>query len=165
MFKCCFHAKKVKFYRSINGILSKLGSAPPINVTLSLSATNCHPILLYGLEALKLNKSDIATLSHPYNSVYMKLFQSFNKTVITLCQYYCGELSFEHLVHIRTLNFYARIKNSEFLPANLLFNWFGREEFNGIASKYHILPMDQPFKFRDKIGNSFKDSCMELINV
>ena len=53
-FKCCFHAKKVKFYRSVNGILSKLGTAPQISVTLAITSTNCHPILLYGLEALKL---------------------------------------------------------------------------------------------------------------
>ena len=83
-FKCCFHEKKIKFYRSINGILGKLGSDPPISVTLSLVSSNCAPVLLYGLEALVLNKADINTLSSPYNSVFMKFFKSFNKNMITL---------------------------------------------------------------------------------
>jgi hypothetical protein len=104
-FKCCFHAKEIKFYRSVNGILGKLGSNPSISLTLSLISSNCNPILLYGLESLKLYKTDVNTLSHPYNSVYMKLFQSFDKTIITLCQFYCGEMPFEQLLHIRILNF------------------------------------------------------------
>jgi hypothetical protein len=36
-FKCCFHGKKVKYYRSINGILGKLGTAPPISVIHSIT--------------------------------------------------------------------------------------------------------------------------------
>ena len=94
-FKCSFHAKKTKYYRSINGILGKLGSAPPIGLTLSLISSNCDSIILYGLESLRSTKTDNNALSYPYNSVCMKLFQSFNNTIMTLCQFYCGQLPFE----------------------------------------------------------------------
>jgi len=106
-FKCCFHLKKLKFYRSINGILGKLGNSPPISVILSLVSINCNRILLHGLEALKFTKSDISSLSHPYDSVYMKIFQSFNRKTVMQCQFYCGELPLEYLIDKRTLNFYS----------------------------------------------------------
>ncbi len=161
-FKCCFHAKKVKFYRSVNGILGKLGSNPPINLTLSLISSNCNPILLYGLESLKINKTDVNALSHPYNSVYMKLFQSFHKTVITLCQFYCGEIPFEQLLHIRTLNFYAKLNAVDVSPANLLYKWFGEDDFTLIASKYGIVRSDQPFLIREKILSCFAETANAL---
>ena len=111
---------KSDFYRSINGILGKLGSDPPISVTLSLVSSNCVPVLLYGLEALMLNKADINTLSYPYNSVFMKLFKSFNKNIIMLCQYYCGELPLENLLHNRNLNFDSKLSMAESSSASLL---------------------------------------------
>ena len=66
-------------------------------------------------------------------------------------------------MHIRTSNFYARISAAEFLPANLLFNWFGEHEFDVISMKYNIFPSDQPFKVRDKILNSFM-ACADTLN-
>jgi hypothetical protein len=157
-FKCCFHSKKIKFYRSVNGILGRLGSAPPINVALSLIFTNCNPILLYGLEALKLSKTDLNALSHPYNSVYMKLFNSFDKNVITKCQFYCGDLPFEHYLHFRTLNFYTRLNELEFSPANLLFKWTGSPEFHAIAIKYNVVLGDQPYQIREKVHQFFSEA-------
>ena len=58
-FKCDFHMVKMKFFRSLNGILGKVGSSSTIHVTLSLVSTYCVPILLYSLEAMKLNKSEL----------------------------------------------------------------------------------------------------------
>ena len=161
-FKCCFHEKKVKFYRSVNGILGKLGASPNVSVILSLIYTNCNPILFYGLESLKLTKTDISALSHPYNSAYMKLFQSFNKNIITLCQYYCGDLPFEQLLHIRTMNFYVKLIALDSSPASLLFKWFGKRDFDEIAGKYNILLTDQPCTIRDKIQALFNELVRNL---
>ena len=83
VFKCDLRNAKLKFFRSLNGIVGKLGTTPKLGLTLSLVETFCNPILLYGLEALRLNKSDVNVLMYPYNSVYMKLFSSFDKTVLS----------------------------------------------------------------------------------
>ena len=56
VFKCDVHKTKVKFFRSLNSIIGKVGTTSAIHLTLSLIATNCNPILLYGLEATGLNK-------------------------------------------------------------------------------------------------------------
>jgi Reverse transcriptase (RNA-dependent DNA polymerase) len=154
-FRCCIHAKKIKFYRSLNGILGKIGLSPKINVTLSLIESHCNPILLYCLDALKLNKTDIKGLSHPYNSAYMKLFSSFDKNVITLCQYYSGQLPLTHLVDCRTLNFYSRINISNYCPASILYNWFGKQEFYDIALKYGISDQDHRHSIKNKISAEF----------
>jgi hypothetical protein len=163
-FKCCFHEKKIKFYRSINGILGKLGSDPPISVTLSLVSSNCVPVLLYGLEALMLNKADINTLSYPYNSVFMKLFKSFNKNIIMLCQYYCGELPLEYLLHSRNLNFYSKLNMAESSPASVLYKWFGKREWDKIATdtKYNIMPTDFASGIAKKIWTVFTEVAKNL---
>ena len=35
-FKCDLHHSKVKFFRSLNGILGKLGASPPVGIILIL---------------------------------------------------------------------------------------------------------------------------------
>jgi len=159
-FKCCFHLKKIKFFRSVNGILSKLGSAPSINIALTLLNTNCYPILLYGLEALKLTKTDVSALSLPFNSIYMKLFQSFNKNVIRQCQFYCGELPLEYLLNLRTFIFYDKLRLSEFSPAGVLFKWLGKAEYDAIASLYNLMSCDNVVVIKKKIWETFSFNAL-----
>jgi hypothetical protein len=155
VFKCSLHVAKTKFYRSLNGILGKVGSTPPISVTLSLIASHCNPILLYGLEALCLTKADITSLSHPYNSAYMKLFATFNKTVITLCQFHSGHFSLDYLLDLRTLLFYSKLCTVDYSASSILYSWFGLHEFFDICSKYNISEQAHPLSFKPKIWESF----------
>lgn len=158
LFKCNLHNAKVKFFRSLNGILGKLGSSPQINLTLSLISTFCNPILLYGLESLRLSKTDVNLLTFPYNSVYMKLFATFDKSIINLCQFYCGELPLAYIVNLRTLNFYANLAMLRCSPANILYKWFGAAERAEIASLYNIVETDSIGMFRHKVHVSFNNS-------
>ena len=48
VFRINFHDIKMKFFLSMNGVLGKLGSAPQVNLTLSLVSSFCNPILLHG---------------------------------------------------------------------------------------------------------------------
>src|SRR5271157_2380983 len=77
------HKDKQKFFRSINGILGKIGCKPNISVSLSLIAAHCNPLLLYGTESIHLNKAQMNSISYPFNSAYMKLFKSFDINIIT----------------------------------------------------------------------------------
>jgi hypothetical protein len=93
----------------------------------------------------------------------MKLFQSFNKDTITMCQYYCGELPLNYLLHIKTWNFYARINVEGFSPATLLYHWFGKEDSNEISNTYNILPTDSLLMAKEKIKASFCDVAKAII--
>jgi hypothetical protein len=160
--KCNFHNTKIKFFRSLNGILGKLGSTPPVNLTLSLVATFCNPVLLFGLESLVINKSDRKSLSYPYHAVFMKLFASFDNNVIEQCQYYCDRLPFQYELDLRVLNFYANLNIMDYnLPACALFRMFGRNEYLELLTKYDINEADSVCSYRSKIHTQFEE-CAKL---
>ena len=57
--KCLLDAAKRGFYRAANSIFGKVGRIASEEVVIHLIRTKCVPILLYGLEALPLNKSQL----------------------------------------------------------------------------------------------------------
>jgi len=74
VFKCDIRDEKRSFYRSANEIFGKIGRFVPEDVTLQLIQSKCMPALLYGLDALTLNKSEITSLDFVINQCFMKLF-------------------------------------------------------------------------------------------
>ena len=61
LFKCSLdHAKKS--YLSANATFGKVGRVASEEVTLQLIKSKCIPVVLYGLEACPLNKSDLHSL-------------------------------------------------------------------------------------------------------
>jgi len=91
-FKVSLDEARKKFFISSNSIFSKVNKQQ-INVVLSLIQSYCIPILLYGLESVSVNKTDRVRLENPYTMVFNKLFGyfgTFNKDVISECQYYTG---------------------------------------------------------------------------
>src|SRR5271155_4709442 len=115
-----------------------MGSKANVNVTLSLIAAHCNPLLFYGTESIGLNKAQMNSLNYPFNSAYMKLFNSFNINVVTACQFYCGQLPLEYAIDRKTLKYYSKLKlfdsNS---PACIMFKWFGDPEFSNL-----LLPLN-----------------------
>jgi len=61
-FKCSIDEAKRSFYRAANAIFGKIGRFASEKVTLHLLKTKCIPVLLHGLKALPLNKSQIASI-------------------------------------------------------------------------------------------------------
>ena len=155
MLKCNLHNSKVKFFRSLNGILGKLGSNPNIATTLYLISTFCNPVLFYGLEALKLSKAEINQMAYPFNSVYMKLFTTFDNSIVTLCQFYAGYLPLSYMLDLRTFNFYLDLSVNICTPANLLYYWFGRDERDALALKYDIVDSMNSNSIKFMIYQSF----------
>ena len=72
--------------------IGKIGRYASEDVTLQLGLINvkCVPILMYGLEACPLVKSDFSSLDFVINSFFMKLFRTNNIDVVKCCQYYFG---------------------------------------------------------------------------
>jgi len=89
-FKCSFDAAKIKYYRSANTILAKLGNSNNKPVTLKLISTMALPCLTYALEALSLNKTELISLNSPWNRSFEKIFHTFDKNVIKQCQLFTG---------------------------------------------------------------------------
>ena len=74
-FKVSFADLKCKFYAAFNTMYSKLGHIPDLNVTIHLLESIAVPILLYALEALNLNKSEINSLEFTFNKALYKIFR------------------------------------------------------------------------------------------
>ena len=90
VFKCCWNNRKKKFYRSVNMIFGRLGLSTDHSVLIKLVNTNAFPVLLYGTIATTLSSADLKDLEHAYDSVFNKLYRSFDKKIILQCQFYSG---------------------------------------------------------------------------
>ena len=60
--RCSLDHAKNSFYRAVNGFFGKIGRTASEEVVLELVKTKCLPILLYGLEACPLNKTNLRSL-------------------------------------------------------------------------------------------------------
>src|SRR5271156_2697453 len=156
-FTCNMHHAKLKYFRSINGILGKVGTTAPLCLTLSLILSNCNPILFYGLEAIRLSKSQTQGLTYPFNCAFVKLFGTFDKNVISQCQYYSGCLPFNYQNYLRCLKFHSQLSTNSltYSPASIMFNWFGEAERGVIANRYHIAITDTYKQHNIKVWTHF----------
>ena len=81
-FKCSLHHARKSFYRSANYIFGKAGRIA------SEEVIKCIPVLLYGLEACPLTKSDLSAIDFVVNRFFVKLFRTNNIKTVKSCQYY-----------------------------------------------------------------------------
>jgi len=88
VFKCSLEHARKAFYRSANSILGKLGRIASEEVVLQLITSKCIPVLLYGLEACPLSKSDLSSIDFVINRFFMKLLRTNNIENVRICQSY-----------------------------------------------------------------------------
>jgi len=101
------------YYRAANAIFGKIGRFASEEVTLHLLKTKCIPVLLYGLEALPLNKSQMSSIDFVINRFFMKLFKTNNIEIVKCCQQeFCFSLPSITLAH-RAENFLGQIRQCE----------------------------------------------------
>jgi len=106
-FKCSLTNAKKSFYRSANAIFGKIGRIAPEETILELISSKCIPVLIYGLEACPLLKSDLSSLDFVVNRFFMKLFRTNSIDIVKQCQYHFGfpfilttySLAIHHLWH------------------------------------------------------------------
>jgi len=66
-FRCDLDHAKKSFYRSANAIFGKVGRATNEEVVVQLLISKCISILMYGLEACSLIKSQLLSLDFAVN--------------------------------------------------------------------------------------------------
>jgi len=133
---CDLHPTKAKFFGALNGIFSKLGSSPSPQVTLAIIFSKCVPILLYGLEAVNLTKAQCSNINFVYNSIFAKIFHSFDKNIIMQCQFYSGYLPASYLLDRRRFKFLAELQNVEYSQNKFLLHHLGMSEYHELCIKY-----------------------------
>ena len=103
------HLAKQKFFRSVNAIFGKIGTQRNSGVVLSLINSFCIPVLLYGLEAFSLKKSNVNKINSLLNTVYSKVFNVSDNQTILECHFYSGQLPLSYILDLKTLNFHKSL--------------------------------------------------------
>ena len=85
-FKCSICEAKKSFYRSFNSIFGKIGRIASEDVVLELVNKQSLPVLLYALEVCSISKSDFKALDYVVDSVFKKVFNTFNKETVFECR-------------------------------------------------------------------------------
>ena len=111
-FKCNFDCAKRSFYSAVNGILGKLLNIASEDVILQLISSKCMPILLYGLEACSLTKTDLRSLDFTVTRVLMKIFKTGDVRIVQECQVFFGFQLPSVLLPRRTNNFLKKYGSS-----------------------------------------------------
>jgi len=73
------------FFRAVNAIFGRVGTAASEEVFLHLLTSKCMPVLLYGIECFSRRKSEVQSLDFVCKRVLMKLFKTSNVDIINYC--------------------------------------------------------------------------------
>jgi len=77
VFKCSLDHAKQSFYRAANAVFGKIGRVASEEVTLQLIKSKCLPVLLlYGLEASPLTKTDLQSLDFVINRFFYEIIRN-----------------------------------------------------------------------------------------
>jgi len=135
-FRCNFDKTKTKYYRAANGILAKVGEKKDVAVTLQLLASIALPILMYSLEALMLNKTELNYINHPWTRSFEKLFLTFDKDIVQQCQHFTGYFSVIYYYCLRTMDFYTKLETSPNILLRVIYNADGLDDISRLASMF-----------------------------
>jgi hypothetical protein len=157
VFKCTWEDSKKKFYCNTNIILGRMGTSAPINVLLKLIDSQSVPNLLYGISATTLSAKDIKSFSFAYNSIFAKIFHSYDNTVILNCQYFTGSLPFNYLYDYHRYNFLNKLFNTNCINANSEIDLFDMADLQNLQLKYQLRTEDSKNQVKNKIWKYFEN--------
>ena len=70
-FRVSLDLPKRSFYRAANSVFGKVGRVASEEVTIQLFNSKCLPVLIYGLEACSLTKSDLCSIDFVFNRFFL----------------------------------------------------------------------------------------------
>jgi hypothetical protein len=164
-FSCNFEKTKIKYYRAANAILAKLGKQDNPTVTVHLLQTMTFPILSYAMESLSLSKTNLIKLEHPWSRAFMKIFNTFDNSIILQCQLFTGVLPLCHQYAIRAMTFYSNLKISANSLCHEIFLVRGINDVKELSLKYMYggeRSIAEFYKrYRDIVFNQFRSDVMK----
>ena len=107
-FSCLFDNAKKSFYRSFNAVFGQIGRLASEEVILELLRSKCLPCLTYAVEACPVNSSEMKSFDFTLTRVFMKIFKTKSKEVVTDCQMYFGFPTIADVIKKRKVSFLSR---------------------------------------------------------
>lgn len=109
IFSISLDNEKKSFYRAFKALFSKVGRVASEHVVVELLKTKCFPILLYGMEACPLTKTQLNSPNYVVPSSFRKIFNVSSNEIVYLCTstYNCSNI--EDILRVRKRIFFAEI--------------------------------------------------------
>ena len=130
-------SSRSKFFRSFNCIYSKISRANE-SVVVSLLKTCCIPILMYSVESIDLNKTELNRLQNPVSLAFGKIFKTFDNSTIRSCMFYMNLLPLNYEYICRKVNFLTKLRSAENNLLVTLFSLFGSKDLLKLCSDYRL---------------------------
>ena len=103
------HHNKVNFFKSFNNLYGKLGSSCSVESIVHLMKVNCITAMLYNLESVTLNKSDLNKLEFSLGRAFVKIFRIRERNSLNWCKYYMNQLPIEMLLDLKRIMYLQKI--------------------------------------------------------
>ena len=92
--------------------------------------------LLYGISAISLTGCELKSLSHVYDSMYCKIFRTYDSNIIANCQYYSGHLSFPILFELQRYIFLINLLSTSVIDDRSKIDRIDYREHSALKAKY-----------------------------
>lgn len=157
-FKCNFESAKIKFYRSANAIVAKMGCNNNKPVTIKLISTIALPCLTFALEALALNKTELVSLNNPWSRSFEKVFKTFDKTVVKQCQLFTGHKALIHMYALKVMFFLETLEKSDNIMLQTLCNKLSFDDLSRMSNLFNTTMLVFKEHYREIINFHFEQS-------
>jgi hypothetical protein len=115
-FVCAFDVAKRHFNRGVNAIISRVGVSCDLPVLTRLINSKCLPSLIYGAEAIDVNKAAQRSLDFTFNRFFFKILRTNSISVVEESYSFLGVCKPSLLITARAAKF-----NSKFHETNNIF--------------------------------------------
>lgn len=157
-FACNFDHAKMKYFRTSNAILGKLGKQRNPAVALQLISSISVPVLTFGLEALSLNKTQRQSLNHPWDSTFMKIYGTFDIRIVQQCQNFGGFLPISQTADLKRCEFLRKIPLTKNQLVCSVSDLFKHKDIADMANRYNATVDVFVHNFKNVIHKQFADA-------
>ena len=156
VFTCDRKQVKSNFYCCVNSILGRVPPSGDSTALLTLVMSKSIPKLLYGVDATSVSTSELKSLSHSYDSIFAKIFKTWNSNIIASCQYYTGHLPLEYKCAAIRFNFLNRCKSHLNVNLKEYLDTFYSKEVEKLCKLYNFNLGDSASIVKAKCWEHFK---------
>ena len=107
-------------------------------VTFQLINAYCKPLLTYACKCVKFNQSDLSQLDRAWNSVFWKVFKTYDKHCIADIQISIRQLPISIDMDTRKMKYISKLKLSKNKILAELFNISGYLQLTKLLSDYNM---------------------------
>ena len=117
-------------------------------------------MLSYGSAAIPLTGTELHSFSYAYDSVFSKLFKSYDKSTIKLCQFYCGFWPIAVILDYSRFVFLASLFNKGLISIRNCFDKSDVIELNELTVKYNFKISDSKYSLKNKVWSYLESALL-----